>query len=107
MNFWQKTQRFIEPARAYPLVTFLRVFTTSTTIFFTLFLAYFLKEIVHSLEVKDMAGFLNTIFWAAIIMVSFQSVGLIWRNYYWVEQQFIWEKYYYRKYLQQFIRLEQ
>lgn len=107
MNFWQKIQRFIEPCRVYPFVTFLRFFTTSTTICFTLFLAYFLKEIVHSIETREMEAFLSTITKAGIIMVSFQIVGVILRNYYWVEQQFVWDKYFMRKSLKQFIRLDQ
>lgn len=107
MNFWQKTKRFIEPCRVYPFVTFLRFFTTSTTICFTLLLALFLKDIVHSIEVRDMDAFLNTIIRSAIVMVSFQVVGFILRNYYWVEQQFVWDKYFIRKYLKQFTQLEQ
>lgn len=107
MNFWQKTQRFIEPCRVYPLVTFLRFFTTSTTICFTLFLAYFLKEIVHSIEVRDRETFLHTIAIAAFVMVSFQIVGFFLRNYYWVAQQFMWDKYFSRKALKQFVQLEQ
>jgi ABC-type uncharacterized transport system fused permease/ATPase subunit len=107
MNIWEKTQRFLEPCRAYPLVTFLRFFTTSTTICFTLLLALFLKDIVHSIEIRDMETFLDTIFTAAIVMVVFQVVGFIFRNYYWVEQQFVWDKYFTRKTLQQFVQLDQ
>ena len=51
-----------------------------------------------------MDAFLNTIIRSAIVMVSFQVVGFILRNYYWVEQQFVWDKY---KYLKQFTQLEQ
>lgn len=54
-----------------------------------------------------MNAFLQTITLAAIVMVSFQVVGFILRNYYWVEQQFIWDKYFMRKTLKQFIQLEQ
>ncbi len=107
MNIWQKTQRFVEPCRAYPLITFLRFFTTSTTICFTLFLAYFLKEIVHSIEVQDREKFLHTIAIAAFVMVLFQVVGFFLRNYYWVSQQFVWDKYLARKTLKKFIQLEQ
>jgi len=107
MNFWQKTQRFFEPCLVYPFVTFLRFFTTSTTICFTLLLALFLKDIVHSIEVRDMETFLGTIVKAAIVMVSFQVIGFILRNYYWVEQQFIWDKYLIRKTLKHFVQLEQ
>jgi len=107
MNFWQKIQRFTEPARVYPLITVLRIFTTTTTICFTLSLAYFLKQIVQSLETQDMAGFLHTIYVACIIMISFQVTGVILRNYYWVEQQFTWDKYLLGKSLKKFIRLEQ
>ncbi len=92
---------------AYPLVTFLRFFTSSTTICFTLLLVIFLKDIVHSIEMRDMDAFLNTIIKAGIVMVSFQVVGFILRNYYWVEQQFIWDKYLMRKTLKHFIGLEQ
>jgi len=107
MNFWQKTKRFIEPCRVYPWITFLRFFTTSTTICFTLLLALFLKDIVHSIEVRDMEAFLGTIIKSALVMVSFQVIGFILRNYYWVEQQFIWDKYFIRKSLKQFTQLEQ
>jgi ABC-type bacteriocin/lantibiotic exporter with double-glycine peptidase domain len=107
MNLWQKTKRFLEPCRVYPFVTFLRFFTSGTTICFTLLLAYFLKEIVHSIELRDMETFLQIVMRASIIMVSFQIIGFFLRNYYWVEQQFVWDKYFMRKYLQQFTRLEQ
>ena len=107
MNFWQKTKRLSEPYRVYPFVTFLRFSTTSITICFTLFLAYFLKEIVHSIEVRDMEVFLNTILKASIVMVAFQVAGIIFRNYFWVEQQFVWDKYFMRKSLKQFVQLEQ
>ncbi len=40
-------------------------------------------------------------------MVCFQIFSFIFRNYFWVEQQFAWEPYLYRKYLKQFIQLEQ
>ncbi len=107
MNLWQKTQRFIEPCRVYPFVTFFRFFTSGTTICFTLLLAYFLKNIVHSIEIRDMDVFLGTIILASIVMVCFQIMGFFLRNYYWVEQQFIWDKYLMRKTLRQFISLEQ
>ena len=107
MNLWQKTQRFIEPCRAYPFVTFLRFFTASSTICFTLFLAYFLKEVVHSIEIRDGGAFLSTIITAGIVMISFQLIGYILRNFFWVEQQFVWEKYFMRKALKEFIQLEQ
>lgn len=54
-----------------------------------------------------MAGFINTLYWSSIIMVTFQILGFIFRNYYWVEQQFTWDPYTYRKYLRKFIRLDQ
>lgn len=107
MNFWKKTQRFVEIYQAYPFITFLRFFTTSLTICFTLFLAYFLKEIVHSIEVRDMEVFLDTILKASIVMVAFQVAGIVLRNYFWVEQQFTWEKYLASKALKQFVQLEQ
>lgn len=107
MNLWQKTTRFFEPCRVFPFVTFLRFFTSSTTICFTLLLALFLKDIVHSIEIRDMDAFLGTIIKAAIVMVSFQVVGFILRNYYWVEQQFVWDKYLMRKTLKHFIELDQ
>jgi hypothetical protein len=34
-------------------------------------------------------------------------LGFIFRNYYWVEQQFTWDPYTYRKYLKKFIKLDQ
>jgi ABC-type multidrug transport system fused ATPase/permease subunit len=40
-------------------------------------------------------------------MVTFQVLWFIFRNYYWVEQQFTWDPYTYRKYLKKFIRLDQ
>lgn len=40
-------------------------------------------------------------------MVAFQVLGFIFRNYYWVEQQYRWDPYTYRKYIEKFIRLEQ
>jgi hypothetical protein len=49
-----------------------------------------------------MEAFLDTIIKSAIVMVSFQVVGFILRNYYWVEQQFVWDKYF-----KQFTQLEQ
>jgi len=54
-----------------------------------------------------METFLQIIMKAGIVMVSFQIVGFILRNYYWVEQQFIWDKYFMRKTLKHFIQLEQ
>ncbi|MBP7773488.1 ABC transporter ATP-binding protein [Candidatus Gracilibacteria bacterium] len=85
----------------------MRIFTTLNTTCFTLFLAYFLKEIVHEIEMGDMAGFRETLIWSSIIMVTFQVLGFIFRNYYWVEQQYIWEPFIYRKNLEKFIKLEQ
>lgn len=40
-------------------------------------------------------------------MVLFQLIGFIFRNYYWVEQQFKWDPYIYRKYLRKFVKLDQ
>ena len=40
-------------------------------------------------------------------MISFQLIGYILRNFFWVEQQFVWEKYFMRKALKEFIQLEQ
>jgi len=40
-------------------------------------------------------------------MLSFQVLGFIFRNYYWVEQQYIWEPFIYKKNLEKFIKLEQ
>lgn len=54
-----------------------------------------------------MTAFIDTIIKSAIVMVSFQIVGFILRNYYWVEQQFIWDKYLMRKTLKHFIQLDQ
>lgn len=85
----------------------MRIFTTANTSCFTLLLAYFLKEIVHDIENRDMTGFTDMLFWASITMVSFQVVGFIFRNYFWVEQQFTWDPYTYRKYLRKFILLDQ
>ena len=107
MNFWQKTKRFFEPCGAFPFVSFMRVFTTLNTTWFTLLLAYFLREIVHSIEMGDIEKFTRTIIWSSTIMVSFQVLGFILRNYYWVEQQFTWDPYIYRKYIQKFIQLDQ
>lgn len=107
MNFWHKTLRFLEPCLHFPFVSFMRIFTTMNTTCFTLVLAYFLKHIVSTIEMRDMAGFVNALFWASLIMVIFQVLGFIFRNYYWVEQQYTWDPYIYRKYLWKFIRLEQ
>lgn len=107
MNFWQKTKRFFEPCGAFPFVSFMRVFTTLNTTWFTLLLAYFLREIVQSIEVGDMEKFTQTIIWSSAIMVTFQILGFVFRNYYWVEQQFTWDPYVYRKYIQKFIQLDQ
>lgn len=107
MNFWQKTLRFFEPCRMFPFVSFMRIFTTMNTTCFTLFLAYFLKQIVHDIEIGNIENFKQTIFWSGIIMISFQILGFIFRNYYWVEQQFTWDPYTYRQYLQKFIKLDQ
>lgn len=107
MNFWQKIKRFFEPCRIFPFVSFMRIFTTLNTTCFTLFLAYFLKEIVHELETGDISGFHHTLVYSSIIMLSFQILGFIFRNYYWVEQQYIWEPFIYKKNLEKFIKLEQ
>lgn len=107
MNFWQKTKRFFEPCRAFPFVTLMRIFTTLNTTCFTLLLAYFLREVVHSIEMRDIQKFNFILLWASIIMVVFQVAGFIFRNYYWVEQQFTWDQYIYRKYIQRFIQLDQ
>jgi hypothetical protein len=40
-------------------------------------------------------------------MVLFQAIGFIFRNYYWVEQQFKWDPYIYQKYLRKFVKLDQ
>jgi len=107
MNFWQKTKRFFEPCGAFPFVTFMRIFTTLNTTGFTLLLAYFLKEIVHSIEAGNIEKFIQILIWSSLIMVGFQVLGFILRNYYWVEQQFRWDPYVYRKYIEKFIHLDQ
>lgn len=40
-------------------------------------------------------------------MVSFQIIGFIFRNYFWVEQTFTWDPYTYKKYLRKFVLLDQ
>ncbi len=107
MNFWQKTKRFFEPCKAFPFVTFMRIFTTLNTTCFTLLLAYFLREIVHSIEIGDIEKFKQIIISSSFTMVVFQILGFIFRNYYWVEQQFKWDPYIYRKYIQKFIQMDQ
>lgn len=72
MNLWQKSVRFTEPLRVFPFVGFMRIFTTLNTTCFTLFLAYFLKKIVHSIEIRDMVGFTDMLIWASVIMFTFQ-----------------------------------
>lgn len=91
----------------FPFVSFMRIFTTLNTSCFTLFLAYFLKEIVHELEIGDIASFHKTLIHASVIMLTFQILGFIFRNYYWVEQQYTWEPFIYKKNLEKFIQLEQ
>ncbi len=107
MNFWQKTKRFFEPCGAFPFVSSMRIFTTLNTTCFTLLLAYFLREIVHSIEARDIEKFKQILIWSSLIMVGFQILGFILRNYYWVEQQFKWDPFVYRKYIQKFIQMDQ
>jgi hypothetical protein len=47
----------------------MRIFTTLNTTCFTLFLAYFLKEIVHELETGDISGFHHTLVYSSLISV--------------------------------------
>lgn len=56
---------------------------------------------------RDIQKFNFILLWASIIMVIFQVAGFIFRNYYWVEQQFTWDQYIYRKYIYKFIHLDQ
>lgn len=107
MNVLQRVSRFTDLYRVFPFVTFMRILTTSTTVIFSLLLVYFLKNLVQAIEVWDQSAFINTIIVASVSMVSLQVFGFIFRNYYWVVQQFVWEMYLNRKYLKQFVQFDQ
>lgn len=107
MHFWQRTRRFFDPCFAFPWVTFMRLFTTMNTTCFSLYLVYVLKKVVQNLEQGNIIWFHQNLVTAMIVMVSFMILWYIFRNYYWVEQQFKWHPYLVKKYFTKFVRLRQ